>query len=128
MAGANLADGGEIQVVEKRAPQVELFAVRPAWVRVQAANGSVILEKILDAGERYTVPQMEEPSVLRAGNSGSVYFAVNGKTLGPAGPGTSVAKNVVLSSDALMESYREAETEHDPELAKIVAIIEALGQ
>ena len=26
---------------------------------------------ILDAGERYAVPQLEEPPVLRAGNSGS---------------------------------------------------------
>ena len=41
------------------APAVELLAVRPSWVRVSAADGTVLFEKILDAGERYAVPQME---------------------------------------------------------------------
>lgn len=66
---------------------MELLAVRPSWVRVQSADGTVLFEKILDAGERYVVPTMELPPVLRAGNSGSLYFAVNGQTYGPAAPG-----------------------------------------
>ena len=90
-----------VQVVEASAPAVELLAVRPSWVRVQSADGTVLFEKILDAGERYVVPQMEEPAVLRAGNSGSVYFAVNGQTYGPAAPGAQVVKNVALSPEAL---------------------------
>ena len=36
-----------------------------------------------------------------AGNSGSLFFNVNGQTYGPAGPGTSVAKNVALGVDAI---------------------------
>jgi cytoskeletal protein RodZ len=83
-----------VQVVADAAPQLEVLAVRPSWVRVQSADGTVLFEKILDAGERYVVPQLEEAPVLRAGNSGSVYFAVNGKTYGPAAPGASVVKNV----------------------------------
>ncbi len=45
-----------IQVIEADAPPVELLAVRPSWVRVTAADGTVLFEKILDAGERYVVP------------------------------------------------------------------------
>ncbi len=60
-----------MQVVADAAPQLEVLAVRPSWVRVQSADGTVLFEKILDAGERYTVPQLEEAPVLRAGNSGS---------------------------------------------------------
>jgi cytoskeletal protein RodZ len=118
-------DGTPVQVVEAEAPAVELLAVRPSWVRVQAADGTVLFEKILDAGERYVVPQMEVPSVLRAGNSGSLYFAVNGRTFGPAAPGASVVKNVALSPEALTEKYQLADLSLDPDLAAMVAVAEA---
>ncbi|MBC7140938.1 MAG: DUF4115 domain-containing protein, partial [Rhodobacteraceae bacterium] len=74
-----------VQVVAADAPAVELLAVRPAWVRVQAADGTILFEKILDAGERYALPKTEEAPVLRVGESGALYFAVNGQTYGPAG-------------------------------------------
>jgi hypothetical protein len=114
----------QIRVVEADAPAVELLAVRPSWVRVQSADGTVLFEKILDAGERYVVPQMEAPAVLRAGNSGSVYFAVNGQTYGPAAPGAQVVKNVALSPEALMASYQLADLTVDPDLAALVAVAE----
>jgi cytoskeletal protein RodZ len=116
---------GLVQVVEADAPAVELLAVRPSWVRVQSADGTVLFEKVLDAGERYVVPQMEAPAVLRAGNSGSVYFAVNGQTFGPAAPGAQVVKNVALSPEALTASYQLADLTVDPDLAAIVALAEA---
>jgi cytoskeletal protein RodZ len=111
-----------IQVVTADAPAVELLAVRPSWVRVQSADGTVLFEKNLDAGERYVVPQMEEPAVLRAGNSGSVYFAVNGVTYGPAAPGSQVVKNVVLSPEALTAAYAIAEPTGDEDLARFVSV------
>jgi cytoskeletal protein RodZ len=120
------AEASAIQVVEADAPAVELLAVRPSWVRVQSADGTVLFEKILDAGERYVVPQMEEPAVLRAGNSGSVYFAVNGQTFGPAAPGAQVVKNVALSPEALKASYQLADLTVDPDLAAMVAVAEVV--
>ena len=117
-----------VQVVEADAPTVELLAVRPSWVRVQSADGTVLFEKILDAGERYVVPQMEAPALLRAGNSGSVYFAVNGQTYGPAAAGAQVVKNVALSPEALTASYQLADLSVDPDLAAIVAVAEATPQ
>lgn len=114
-----------VQVVADAAPQLELFAVRPAWVRVQSHDGTVILEKILDAGERFEIPATEEPPILRAGNSGAIYFAVNGATYGPAAPGASVVKNLKLSTESLTAAYRLADLSKDPELAKIVAVAQA---
>ncbi len=114
-----------VQVVEAGAPAVELLAVRPSWVRVQSADGTVLFEKVLDAGERYVVPQMEAPAVLRAGNSGSVYFAVNGQTFGPAAPGAQVVKNVALSPEALQATYQLADLTVDADLAAIVALADA---
>jgi cytoskeletal protein RodZ len=107
-----------VQVVAADVPQVELLAVRPAWVRVQAADGTTIFEKILDAGERYALPKLEEAPVLRVGESGALYFAVNGQTYGPAGSQGSVTKNVVLSPEALTAAYALADISGDADLAK----------
>ena len=98
------------QVFAENAPDVVLFATRPAWVRVSNADGSVLFEKVLDAGETYVLPLTDETPVLRAGNSGSLFFNVKGKTYGPAGPGTSVAKNVALGVEAITENYAVADT------------------
>ncbi len=114
-----------VQVVEEPAPSVTLLAVRPSWVRVQAADGTVIFEKILDAGEQFDVPLTEEPPVLRAGNAGSLYFAVSGETYGPAGGGPAVIKDVSLSPDALTERYEIANAEADNDLARFVAVAQA---
>jgi cytoskeletal protein RodZ len=121
VAGTAEPAAGGVQVVAEALAPVELLAVRPSWVRVSAADGTVLFEKVLDAGERYVVPQMETPPVLRAGNSGSVYFKVNGETYGPSAPGAQVVKNVALSPEALREKYVLADMTADADLPKFVA-------
>lgn len=115
----------DVQVVAATAPSVSLLAVRPSWVRVRGADGTVIFEKILDAGEEFEVPLTEEAATLRAGNAGSLYFAVNGKTYGPAGDGPSVVRDVVLEPDALLQTYVEADASADSDLARFIAVAEA---
>ena len=107
-----------VQVVADVKPGVEVLAVRPAWVRVNSSDGTVLFEKILDAGERYVVPPLEVSAVFRTGNSGSVYFVVNGKTYGPAAPGANVAKGIALAPDALATNYAEADFTGDADLAR----------
>lgn len=114
-----------VQTVAPDAPEVQILAARPAWVRVKSADGTVLLEKIMDAGERFTLPKLESAPVLRAGNSGAVYFAVNGKTYGPVAPGAQVVKNVELSSANLTAQYELADLSADPELAEMIAVAQA---
>ncbi len=104
--------------VSDAAPQVMLFAVQPSWVRVRAADGTVLFEKILDANEEYVLPDTEGVPTLRAGNAGALYFAVNGRIYGPAGQGPSVVKNVALTPDALSGTYALADPETDGDLAR----------
>lgn len=115
----------EVRTVVADVPGVTVIAARPAWVRVSAADGSVILEKTMDAGERFALPRFEKPAVLRTGNSGAVYFAVNGQTYGPAAAGAQVVKNVELSAAAVQGKYAVADLSKDPELANIVAVASA---
>ena len=112
-------------VVEEAAPQIAILAVQPAWVRVRGADGTVIFEKILDAGEEYQLPQLEDAPTLRAGNSGSVYFKVNGEVYGPAGGAGGVAKNVALSADNLSGAYAEADPASSGDLAKYLSVADA---
>lgn len=113
------------QVTEPLREEVVLFAVRPSWVRVQDAGGTIVFEKILDSGEEFVIPQTEAAHVLRAGNAGSVYFRVNGATLGPAGSGPSVVKNVPLNADTIVVDYDIADLDADADLARIVELAEA---
>ncbi|RME18484.1 MAG: helix-turn-helix domain-containing protein [Alphaproteobacteria bacterium] len=123
-AAAPAAPGG-VRVFGPDAPEVAIFAVRPSWVRVRAADGSVLFEKILDAGEKYVLPPLENPARLRTGNAGSVYFAVNGTAYGPAGSGASVVKNIPLSPEALTGKYQVADLNADKALADFVALAQA---
>ena len=120
VAVADPAEAETVKVMADARPGVEILAVRPAWVRVSAADGTVLFEKNLDAGERYAVPDLEEAALLRTGNSGSVYFLVDGQTYGPAAPGANVAKNIALTSDALVEKYTLADPGADEALAKVM--------
>lgn len=118
-------DDVSVQTLAADAPPLELLTARPAWVRVTSADGTVLLEKIMDAGERFPLPSLEEPPLLRTGNSGAVYFGVAGQTYGPAAPGPQVVKNIELSPGNLTASYALADLNADPELAQMVSIAQA---
>lgn len=114
-----------VQVVQADAAMVEVIAARPSWVRVSAADGTVLFEKVLDAGERYAIPATDEPPLLRSGESGAIYFVVNGVTYGPAGAAGAVTKNIILTPDALTERYVAADPASDEDLARAVALASA---
>jgi cytoskeletal protein RodZ len=116
-ASAVVANDTAVQVMAADPNTVELLAVRPSWVRVSSADGTVLFEKVLDACERYSVPLLEDGPVLRAGNSGSVYFTVNGKTFGPSAPGAQVVKNVVLTADAVQQGFPTVDTDQSVAVA-----------
>lgn len=109
------------QVVEDPAPELRMVAVRPAWVRVRAANGSVIFEGIMEAGQSWDVPAMQDPPVLRVGESGAVYFETGGKHYGPIGPSGTVTSNVALSIEDVTQTYAQADPDRDGDLARMVA-------
>jgi len=109
-----------VQVVE--APKlVEVLAVRPSWISVTAADGTVLFEKILDAGERYAVPALQVAPRLKAGNSSAVYFVLGDKTYGPASTGPEVVRDLDLSASAVQTAYGLADTSKDADLTAFVA-------
>ncbi len=111
-----------IQVVEADVPELQLVAVRPAWVRVQSADGTIIFEGVMEPGQNFVVPATEDPARLRVGESGAMYFAVNGVHYGPVGPSGVVTSNVELTTTSLTEVYAVADLNADNDLAEIVRV------
>ncbi|MDU8911296.1 RodZ domain-containing protein [Aestuariicoccus sp. MJ-SS9] len=118
---------GNPKVLEDGAPPVVMMAVREAWVRVSAADGSVIFEATMQPGDTWTVPQTEEPSRLRVGNAGGVYFAVNGTPYGPMGASGGVESNIALSMETLTERFAVADMSTDGDLQQVVVQLNATG-
>nr|WP_232897310.1 helix-turn-helix domain-containing protein [Pontibaca salina] len=109
------------QVVAPEAPALRMVAVRPSWVRVRAADGTVIYEGIMESGQTYEVPAMEEPPTLRAGESGAIYFAMDGAHYGPIGKRGMVTSNLALSAEEISAQFQVADLEQDQDLARMVA-------
>jgi len=118
---AAIAEAISPQVVAAPAPGVQMVAVRPAWVRVRAADGTVIFEGIMNAGQTYDVPVTETPPTLRVGESGAIYFMVDGQHYGPAGEKGSVTANLALSSETLTENLAVADISQDDDFSRYVA-------
>ncbi|MFL4471414.1 helix-turn-helix domain-containing protein [Tateyamaria armeniaca] len=106
------------QVVEAPTPALTMVAVRPSWVRVRAADGTVIFEATMQAGDTWEAPLTEEPPTLRTGESGAIYFAMNDKFYGPVGETGSVTSNLPLEIAGLQETYLPVEVSTDEGLVR----------
>lgn len=123
---ARVAEAVVPKVVEETAPQLRMVAVRPAWVRVSAADGTVVYEGIMEPGQGYDVPATEEPPVLRVGESGAIYFQLGDQHFGPVGPRGVVTANLSLSQDTITERFALADPQADRDLARMVAEAQTL--
>ncbi|MBA99057.1 MAG: RodZ domain-containing protein [Sulfitobacter sp.] len=109
------------QVVEGPAPALRMVAAYPSWVRVRAADGKIIFEGIMNKGDSWEVPATEEPPTLRTGESGAIYFAMDGQYFGPVGDRGAVTSNLPLQRQALAELYEPALLKENSALATMVA-------
>lgn len=127
IAAAPSADVPAIQVLEGPVPEVQLVAASAAWVRVRAADGSVIFEGIMEEGDTFALPATEEPPTLRVGESGGIYFSVNGTMHGPAGPRGSVTSNLELSAANLSANFPTANPFGDAPVAAPTNVAQVQG-
>ncbi len=98
-----------VAVVNLVPPTVDIVAIRPAWVRIYLSDGSVLFERILNAGERYRLPVDLDNPLLKAGNSGAVYLMVGKKTYGPVAAKGGVVRNISLVQSDIETNYKEVQ-------------------
>lgn len=99
-------------------PSVSIVAVQEAWVRVYQDNGTIIFEKILEAGEHYLLPSDAPTAFLRAGNATSVYLMVDDEAYGPISNKGAVVRDIALLPTAIEGNMNEVA---DPSIALQVA-------
>ena len=112
------------QVVEPLGDKVRMVAAYPSWVRVRAADGTVIFEGVMNKGDTWDVPVTEEPPSLRTGESGALYFAMADGCFGPVGPRGAVTSNVPLHAQALAELYQPVDPKAEQSLSRMFADLE----
>lgn len=101
---------------------VKIVAARPAWIRMNGADGNVLFSGILNAGETLDVPQSEEGApVLRVGESGAIYYLVDGVAHGPTGPRGAVTQGFSLAKADLKAALPEADLSRDTDFATVLA-------
>lgn len=122
-------EGGQSvpRVVEEAAPALQMVAVRPSWVRVRAADGTVIYEATMQPGDTWEAPLTEEPPTLRTGESGAIYFAMNDKFYGPVGAAGQVTSNLRLEIAGLQETYLPVDIATDDALVRYAEAKAAAG-
>ncbi len=90
---------------------VWIVASAPAWVQVKGRDGSILMQRILEADERWQVPMDEAGARLRAGNAGGVWLQSAGVLHGPLGRPGEVVKNIPLDAGAVAQDWPEARAE-----------------
>jgi cytoskeleton protein RodZ len=85
--------------------RVVLRARGPVRVTVKGSDGSILLNRNLQAGDTYQAPN--EPGItLATSDGGALEMDVDGKNLGTVGQPQQVLGRVSLEPDSLMERFR----------------------
>ncbi|MEL7173973.1 MAG: helix-turn-helix domain-containing protein [Pseudomonadota bacterium] len=87
---------------------VSVVASDRAWVRVRGGGREVLFEGILEAGDRFDLPEGADGATLRAGNAGGIFIALGPTRFGPIGRAGQVVKRVALDADTVRASFPEA--------------------
>jgi cytoskeleton protein RodZ len=87
--------------VENETARIILRARLDSWVRVYAADESLILTRVLQPGDSYRVPDIAGLT-LETGNAGGLKIEVDGATLPPLGPVGAVRRGIALDAERLL--------------------------
>lgn len=80
--------------------RVRVEATGPAWIQVRGPNNEQVFTRLLNAGERYVVPDREGLTLL-TGNAGAVRIVVDGQPLPPFGAEGEVKRGIPLDPERL---------------------------
>ncbi|MCE7886249.1 MAG: helix-turn-helix domain-containing protein [Alphaproteobacteria bacterium PRO2] len=79
-----------------------------SWVEIRGKDGKSIVSRVLQAGDRYYVPDRPDLTIS-LGNSGGVTLEVDGKKLKPLGAPGEVKRNVPLDMAFLKKNYGQGD-------------------
>ncbi len=93
--------GARVYGLENEGARVTVRAVKQAWLRIEAGDGSVLLNQTLAEGEMYRAP-VNVGAILVARDAGAFEVFVDGALLGAAGPSGLVLTGKSLNPEDLL--------------------------
>lgn len=93
--------GARVYGLENEGARVTVRALKQAWLRIEAGDGSVLLNQTLAEGEMYRAP-VDAGAILVARDAGAFEVFVDGALLGAAGPSGLVLTGKSLNPDDLL--------------------------
>ena len=88
---------------EAGASRIVIRATSPSWVEITAADGTVLLNRLLRTGDTFRVP--DQPGIkLVTGSAGGLEFTVDGKLAPRIGEVGDVRRDVLLEPEALLKA------------------------
>lgn len=81
--------------------RITLIANEQSWVQVQSIDQTYRWTRILEAGERYFMPNRRDLA-LWTGNAGGLSVIIDGRSIGPLGSRGAVMRDVVLLPEELL--------------------------
>lgn len=94
-------DGARIYGLENSGARVVVRATKRAWLRIEAGDGSVLLNQTLESGEMFRAP-VDQGAILVARDAGAFEIYVDGQSLGVAGPSGLVLTGKSLNPEDLI--------------------------
>ncbi len=82
--------------------RIILRAIQDSWVQVRDSENSLLLTRLLRAGDSYRVPNRTDLTML-TGNAGGLQIEVDGNRLGTLGPVGKVRRDVTLDPVRLLK-------------------------
>lgn len=101
LAGAPQSGIAGLPVAVDESARVVLRALADTWVQVRTADQSILVSRLLRAGETYRAPNRQD-LVMMTGNAGGLEITVDGKLIGSLGPQGAVMRDVKLGADQLL--------------------------
>jgi cytoskeleton protein RodZ len=75
---------------------IVVVAQQSSWIQIRDAKGAIVIAKLLNAGDSYSVPAGRSDLTLTTGNGGGTILKVGGKDSAPLGSDNQVVRNLPL--------------------------------
>jgi hypothetical protein len=85
---------------------LNIFAVKPSWIRISDIGKKVVFEKILKSGEVLKIKRNWLNGNLRAGNAKDLFFSLDGVTYGPVSETRKVITKFKIDPEYIFDSLK----------------------
>ena len=92
--------------IEVSSLDLNIFAIKPSWIRIKNEEKKVVFEKILKSGDVLKIKKDWLNGNLRAGNARDLFFSLDGVTYGPVSSSRTVIKKFKIDPDFIFDTLK----------------------